>query len=153
MKCLLKLSVPSSIISCSDWKILEYVELQPNLPVAYKKSVHPARQWLWWSSYSYAINEPNSINKPSSNPNLLKKKYRQKYLSVSLHNEQKTKRLNTVFSGKKLHTKRKKGFITLAQPIILVDRLCYSVGLSTHQFCMKFLHLSQKVYHTIEKKH
>ena len=41
MKWILKLSIPSSIISGSKWEILKHIkELQPNLPYAYKRRLH-----------------------------------------------------------------------------------------------------------------
>ena len=33
---ILKLSIPSSIISGSNWENLKHVELQPNLPISYR---------------------------------------------------------------------------------------------------------------------
>ena len=40
MNSVLELNIQSSIISGSNWENLKYVELQPNLPYAYKKRVY-----------------------------------------------------------------------------------------------------------------
>ena len=43
MKSVLKFSIPSSIISDSNWENLEYIELQPNLAVYLQKNVFNKR--------------------------------------------------------------------------------------------------------------
>ena len=43
MKSVLKFNIPSSIISGSNWKNLEYIELQPNLAVYLQKNVFNKR--------------------------------------------------------------------------------------------------------------
>ena len=43
MKSVLKFNIPSSIISGSNWKNLEYIELQTNLAVYLQKNVFNKR--------------------------------------------------------------------------------------------------------------
>ena len=48
--------------------------------------------------------------------------------------------------------KRKSIHHTPCQPVIPVDRLCYKMGQSIHQFYKKFLHFSRNGYDAMEKK-